>query len=454
MSRERKSALSVAHSEKRGCWRGAVVATVLSVVVLSGLFQDAHAVWPPWAKDKDVPDPIYPDVTCSADWLRDHLTSRGVVVVDARVSRLYLDGHIPGAISIPAEGLPIAEREGEIARLSAALGGAGLSGRGTIVCYGEDTCSDYVGLMFWALEVSGSEEVMLLNGGYEHWVSTGGSVETTVRTLSSVAWSMVPATEFLASSEYVESIYGVKGFEIVDTRSHADWEGPVDDPSVGPVGRVGHIPHSLQFDFGEFIGKDGLLFSADECREIFSVLGPRQSNPVNLQDEFIIHGDGSPGSGAIGYCFLRRAGTAGVKYFPGGWSRWIADEDLPVVRFIGGEELKVLVEREQRWPWSDSPMESFVFLDVRHSSDYAKGHIPGSVVLTSRLVADSLDVYMDRYWPEADRATVPIVSYCYGPTCIRSRYSSTDAARAGFRDIQRFYGGVLEWRQVSGRIAK
>jgi len=401
-----------------------------------------------------VPDPIYPNVTCSAAWLRDHSTSRGVVVVDARDPDLYLDGHISGAISVPAHGLPFVEGEGDIAGLSAALGEAGIGGGGTVICYGDEACSDAAGFIFWALEVSGAGKVMLLDGGYEHWVSTGGGVETTVQTLSPVTWSMVPATELLASSECVESIYGVKGFEIVDTRSRADWEGPVDDPSTGPAGRVGHIPHSLQFDFSEFVGKDGLLFPGDECREIFSVLGPRRSNPVNLQDEFIIHGDGSPGNGAAGYYLLRRAGIAGVRYFPAGWIRWISDEDLPIVRFISGEELKVLVEREQRWPWSDFPMEAFVFLDVRHPADHAKGHIPGSVVLTSRLIADSLDVYMSRHWPDADRRTMPIVSYCYGPTCIRSRHSSTDAARAGFRDIQRFYGGVLEWRQVSGRIAK
>lgn len=443
-----------ARTTRRGRTRVALVATILFTVVASGLYQDAGAVWPPWAKDPDVPDPVYPDVTCSADWLRNHLTSRDVVVVDARVSRLYTDGHIPGAISIPAERLPGVEGEGDIAGLSAALGEAGLGGRGTIICYGDETYSDVAGFLFWALEVSGAGKVMLLDGGYEYWISTGGNAETDAHVLPPAHWAATPAAEFLAASEYVDSIYGAPGFEIIDTRSARSWEGPVDDPATGPTGRVGHIPHSLQFDFSEFIGNDGLLFPPTECREIFSFLGPRRSSRVNLQDEFIVHGDGSPGGGAMGYCLLRLAGMAHVKYFPAGWSEWVSDESRPTVRFISGDELKILVEREQRWPWADSPMEAFVFLDVRHEADHSKGHIPGSVVLTSRLVVDSLDVYMDRYWPGADRTTIPFVSYCYGPECIRSRHTSTDAARAGFRDIQRFYGGMVEWRQVSGRIAK
>ena len=68
----------------------------------------------------------------------------------------------------------------------------------------------------------------------------------------------------------------------------------------------------------------------------------------------------------MGYCLLRLAGMAHVKYFPAGWSEWVSDESRPTVRFISGDELKILVGREQRWPWADSPMEAFVFLDVRH----------------------------------------------------------------------------------------
>ena len=454
MSRECCDRRDVARVARRGRTRVALVATILLTVVASGLYQDAGAVWPPWAKDPNALDPVYPNVTCSVDWLRNHLTSRNVVIVDARVSRLYADGHIPGAISIPAEGLPIVESESDVVGLSAALGEAGLDGRGTIVCYGDETYSDVAGFLFWALEVSGAGKVVLLDGGYEYWISAGGSAETDAQVIPATHWEASPAAEFLATSEYVESTYGVRGFEIIDTRGSRSWEGPVDDPSTGPAGRVGHIPHSLQFDFSEFIGNDGLLFPPTECREIFSFLGPRKSSRINLQDEFIVHGDGSAGSGALGYYLLRLAGMAHVRYFPAGWSQWVSDESHPIVRFIGADELKILVEREQRWPWADSPMEAFVFLDVRHEGDHSKGHIPGSVVLSSRLVADSLDVYMDRYWPGADRTTMPFVSYCYGPECIRSRHTSTDAARAGFRDIQRFYGGMVEWREVSGRIAK
>ncbi len=454
MSREREDKSEAGKPAMRSHRQVVFAAAFLAAVVVFGPSQDAGAAWPPWAKDEGVPDTVYPDVACSVDWLRSNLTSRNVVIVDARVVRSYAEGHIPGAISVPADGLPIVEREGDIAGLSDAFGEAGVGGRGTIVCYGDETYSDVAGLVFWALEVSGAGKVMLLDGGYEHWVSTGGSVETTARALPSTPWAAVEAAGFLGSSEYVESVYGVTGVEIVDARSKSSWEGPVDDPRSGPDDRVGHIPHSLQFDFGEFVGNDGLLFPPEECREVFSFLGPRQSSRVNLQDEFVVHGDGSPDNGAAGYCFLRRAGIARVKYFPAGWTGWVSDESHPVVRFIGGDELKILVEQEQGWPWSDSPMEAFVFLDVRHPGDHSKGHIPGSVVLSSRLIADSLDVYMGRYWPGADRTTMPFVSYCYGPTCIRSRYTSTDAARAGFLDVQRFYGGMLEWRQVSGRIAK
>ncbi len=300
--------------------------------------------------------------------------------------------------------------------------------------------------MFWLLEAGGASRVQLLNGGYSAWTASAGRAETELRRLTPTVWTPEPSDTLLASLDYVREQYGVAGHEIIDARHRAAWEG------VGEGVRVGHIPHSLQFDFEEFL-EDGLLLPAEECREIFSMTGPRPASPVRLSDEFIVHGEGGE-SGAIGYFMLRRAGLAAARYYPGGWRRWRADESLPVVRFIGGEELNDLVMRANRWPWQDAPSESFVLIDVRHEGDYANGHIPGSVCLTSRLFADSLDVYLDRYWPDIDRATTPIVTYCYGPTCIRSRHTSTDAARAGFLSIWRFYGGLEEWRVVGGRMVE
>ncbi len=417
--------------------RGAAAVVVCAALLLILLCTAASAVWPPWMA-QDEPEPVFPDVTVAVDDVRSAMGRHDVVFIDARPVDDYERGHIPGAVSVP---VPIELPGGGLpsGNIPAVLGAAGLTGDARYICYGADTLSDPAASVFWLLEAGGAKRVQLLDGGYGAWTESGGRSSTESRRLTPTVWTPRTMDTLLASLGYVREQYGVSGHEIIDTRSRSDWED-------------GHVPHSLQFDFGRFI-EDGVLLPAGECREIFSMTGPRPASPVRMSDEFIVHGDGGA-SGAIGYFMLRRAGLASVRYYPGGWRRWRSDESLPVVRFIGGEELNELVSRANRWPWQDAPTESLVLIDVRHEGDYSNGHIPGSIVLTSRLFADSLDIYLDRYWPGIDRATTPIVTYCYGPTCIRSRHTSTDAARAGFLNVWRFYGGLEEWRVVGGRMVE
>jgi len=76
------------------------------------------------------------------------------------------------------------------------------------------------------------------------------------------------------------------------------------------------------------------------------------------------------------------------------------------------------------------------------------------VSLRSDYFADSVDVRLERYWPKIDRETVPVVTYCYGESCIRSRATSTAAAREGFVRIERFLGGLDEWRHAGGELVR
>lgn len=108
----------------------------------------------------------------------------------------------------------------------------------------------------------------------------------------------------------------------------------------------------------------------------------------------------------------------------------------------------------RRWLRPDAPPEDFAFFDVRHPADHGSGHIGGSVTLRSDHFADSLDVRIERHWPDLDRATIPVVTYCYGEHCIRSRATSTAAARAGFIYVERFYGGLDEWRSLGGKLVE
>jgi len=431
--------------------RAGATASLLAVAILLLAVATAVAVRWPWQRSEEGPV-TFPDVTATPSWLAERLGDRSVVVVDARSAAEYSEGHIPGAISVPASVLGLDDRIDPF-EICSSMGQLGLTGRGRIVCCGGGRLDASAAALFWALDVAGAEGPMLLEGGFEAWDAGGRPRETSASTRPPAAWSGGPRPDRLASAAYVALVFGADGHEIIDTRGWDEWAGELDEGSWGTRARVGHIPHALPYDFSEFRGTDDMLLPPEETRETFSRTGPRPSTPVDLGDEFIVHGRGGT-DGATGYYLLRRAGMERLRYFQAGWSLWKSDHSLPVVRIVSPDELAQRVAGERRWLRPDAPPRNFVLFDVRHWGDHATGHIPGAVGLSSSFFADSLDVYLARDWPDIDRSSTPVVTYCYGSNCIRSRNTATQAARRGFTYVERFYQGIEGWRLVGGELLR
>jgi thiosulfate/3-mercaptopyruvate sulfurtransferase len=366
---------------------------------------------------------------------------------------------VPGALSFPAKSISDIASLPEFERLPHLLGELGLTGREWLVCCGDVSYSGEAAWLFWLLEVAGASRVVVLEGGVAGWRASGRELSTDDVSRPPATWTREPAYELLATREYVRRSFGEFGVEIIDARGLEVWRGPVEPEDWGTLVRVGHIPHSLPFDFTTFFVPDGSFLPPSETWSSFGKLGPRPANPVNLADEFVVHGWGRGGAdsdawgdGALAYFLLRRAGIAKVRFYSGGWSDWAGDPYLPIVRVVTAEELMHRLGKSRRWLRPNAPPEGLVFFDVRHPSDHGRGHIRGSVTLRSDYFADSLDIRLESYWPEIDRATAPVVTYCYGENCIRSRATSTAAARAGFVYVERFYGGLDEWRFTGGKL--
>lgn len=428
----------------RGLSRALLVLGVAAAVVVPTAAP--AGVWPPWAAE-DRREPAYPDVSTSVVELAERLGRRDLVVVDARSRGAYLSGHVPGAISIPASEIPNPP-EGAVA-----LAGHGLTGGEEVVCYGETSDSVDAARLFWLLDAAGAARVSILSGGATGWSDAGRDLEREERWLPPAAWAAERRPDRVARTELVAQSFGEEGTEIIDARGWDAWEGEDDGADAeDPASRTGHVPHALPFDFRELTLPDHGLLPAEEARGILAAFGPRPSTPVDLWGSFIVYDDGLSGKGALGYFLLRMSGVEAVRYYPGGWNAWVADPSLPVVRIIHAKELKARLTGARRWFRPNAPPSTFALFDVRHRHDFEDGHIPGAVNLNSRVFADSLDAYIERYWPHLDRSVAPIVTYCYGTNCIRSRNCATVAAREGFLSVLRLYGGVDEWRDSGGRL--
>jgi rhodanese-related sulfurtransferase len=96
---------------------------------------------------------------------------------------------------------------------------------------------------------------------------------------------------------------------------------------------------------------------------------------------------------------------------------------------------------------------SAVVLDARPHMEYAMSHIPGA-----RNVAPKAGVSMSMYVSDVAEVgrlvggdkTRPLVLYCNGPFCAKSKRLSEELLAAGFTSVRRYQLGIPVWRALVG----
>ncbi len=91
--------------------------------------------------------------------------------------------------------------------------------------------------------------------------------------------------------------------------------------------------------------------------------------------------------------------------------------------------------------------------DVRPSKEYAVSHIPGALNVSAKPgVAISLyvsDVAEIERVLRGDKAR-PVVLYCNGPFCGKSKRLAAELLEAGFTSVRRYQLGIPVWRALGG----
>ena len=97
--------------------------------------------------------------------------------------------------------------------------------------------------------------------------------------------------------------------------------------------------------------------------------------------------------------------------------------------------------------------KSAVVFDVRPFREFAVSHIPGAVNVSARP-----DVPMSMYVSDVAAVgrvvdgdkTTPIVLYCNGPFCGKSKRTAGELLAAGYRNVRRYQLGIPVWRSLGG----
>ena len=274
----------------------------------------------------------------------------------------------------------------------------------------------------------------------------GFSVHLSDTPFSAFNSANIPAKGVLIDHNELREKFGRPGFEVLDVRTDNTWQFFERPPPF----RSGHIPHSLPFGIGSLLPEKGFPDPA-VARNEFAKLGPRPETTIDLAATFVIYGEnGLDSRVSMTYLLLRAMGLR-ARIYARGWEEWHQVSGTPEVQILAQKELLAFV-RKLKGPGPATEKDGFVLIDGREFRDYKVGHIPGAISMPGHNFELFLEPVVHYYWPNLDRATTPMILYCYDSQCLRSRNSATVAAHAGFQLLLILQGGMLEWRQSGFKI--
>ena len=131
------------------------------------------------------------DLIADTKFVKDKIGKPGWVLVDMRVAEDYSQGHIPGAIGLPAwVSKAFADdtkrQTASLVRMEQTLGDMGIGNDSHIIVYGEPKHTSWNAVMFWALELFGCNSnnmkctVRYFDGGVDGWMAEGGTLDQAV----------------------------------------------------------------------------------------------------------------------------------------------------------------------------------------------------------------------------------------------------------------------------------
>src|SRR5215211_6339313 len=132
------------------------------------------------------------DVLVETDWVADHLDDDSIRIVEVDENpALYAEAHIPGAIGFDWK----TDLQDQVKRdfldaesFGRLFGSRGISNDHTIVLYG-DRNNWFAAYTYWYLKYYGHDDVKLVNGPREKWISEGRPTSTEVPSYEPVTFT-------------------------------------------------------------------------------------------------------------------------------------------------------------------------------------------------------------------------------------------------------------------------
>ncbi len=262
------------------------------------------------------------DVLVSTDWVQEHLDDDSIRIVEVDENpALYAEAHIPGAIGFDWK----KDLQDQVKRdflgpaeFGELFGGRGIQNEHTIVLYG-DRNNWFAAYTYWYLKYYGHDNVRLMNGPREKWISEGRPTSTDVPAFDGQTFEAREGDESIRA--YRDEVLAAldSNTSLVDVRSPQEYSGEL----IAMAGyeqegaqRGGHIPGAANVPWAQAVKEDGTFKDAGELRELYRDRGVVNGNPI------IAYCRIGERSAHTWFVLHELLGEDDVKNYDGSWTEW------------------------------------------------------------------------------------------------------------------------------------
>jgi thiosulfate/3-mercaptopyruvate sulfurtransferase len=274
------------------------------------------------------------DVLVDTQWVEDHLSDESIRVVEVDENPgLYAEAHIHGAIGFDWK----RDLQDQVKRdflgpqeFGDLFGSRGISNDHQIVLYG-DRNNWFAAYTYWYLKYYGHDDVRLMNGPREKWISEGRPTTTDVPEYEAQTFEARDGDPSIrAMREEVREALD-KSVSLVDVRSPQEYSGEL----IAMAGyeqegaqRSGHIPGAASVPWAQAVQEDGTFKEADDLRELYKEKGVINGNPV------IAYCRIGERSAHTWFVLHELLGHEDVKNYDGSWTEWGNMVNVPIEKDI------------------------------------------------------------------------------------------------------------------------